>query len=505
MIRHSSLAFSVACGVLLFWAPLPFGSVGSGYRVLLWGLLVTVFLARLWMRDVGGSWLSVRTGVFCLLAIAALALMQSWSWPAGFARLVSPGHYRLAEVSRYSAQDSAEQSSQASTPVETLPAGQPRASADDSLREAGPASLGRVPLSFSRSSSRRAAMSWVMMAIALFSGALMASRRERRILLGALVCAAAFQVIYGGPRFFGAADLIWGQVVPAAEGRFRGTFVNPNHAAFFVGLVLPLVTAWLWLMSLRFRKGEFGPLGVLFVGLPAVVWLLLAGGIVLTQSRSGAVAMVVALVLQVVLFSKANRKMGVLTGGVVLAVLAGVYWWLLRSTGTGLGQRLWEVRVSGLAGETRGGVYQAVVSLWREFPLFGSGLGSFRSLFSARAPAEIRGQWWNAHSDWLELLVTGGVVSVILLLVVLTLVVRRSLQALSSVSRERRATGVAVVGSLMVAGLHSLVDFGLAMPANSLALAVIAGVGLAQSRSHRRVPAPGVDSGQVELPKFEGD
>ena len=44
---------------------------------------------------------------------------------------------------------------------------------------------------------------------------------------------------------------------------------------------------------------------------------------------------------------------------------------------------------------------------------------------------------------------------------------------------EERAAGIAAAGALVTVGLHSFVDFGLTMPANALALAVLLGAAAA--------------------------
>ncbi len=487
MIRHRFSAYPVALGLLLLWAPMPFGSVGATFRSILWAGVVVVFVAGLWSRGLARSWGGVRAPVLLVLAVAALALVQSLWWPIGLVSVLSSEHATMARVAHAggaAGPGGASNGVVSGDAVSEVAASEGGAS-DES---AGPRS---APLSFSSQSSQRSALGWSMAALALLAASMLESRRERQIVLGAMVCAAIVQAVYGGPRLFGGADLIWGREMPGADGRFRGTFVNPNHAAFWFGLAIPLVTAWTWLAGSRFRSDEYNSLGVLRAGLPWIVWALLAGGLALTQSRSGAAVMVATLAVQLILLFRTNLRTA------LLALVAGgsvIGWLVWRGMSTGLGVRLWEAQTSAAFGGARLPVYKAALGMWWEFPLLGAGLGSFRTLFSARAPADIRGQWWNAHSDWIELLATGGLVAFGLVATSLWLVIGVLLKRARSESRESKATAVAVLGALIAATLHSSVDFALAMPANVIALAVIVGVALAPRRVTYRSRRPGTAS-----------
>lgn len=312
-------------------------------------------------------------------------------------------------------------------------------------------------------------------------------------MLAALLAAGCFQVIYGGPRFRTGDPVIWGVTITDPTGRLHGTFVNPNHTAFFLALVVPIALAWFWLAFRYGQEGGSQGARILWISAPVLILLLLFGGVLLTQSRAGLGAVSVVLILLSGLMFKGRRRSTILIGASALGVLLTTV--VLRS-GEGVVRRLWELQIGADAGSSRFDVYRQVVELWGRFPILGSGLGTFRSAFSARSDASLRGQWWNAHSDWLELAATGGVVALLLVGFGLTRVAVVLWRRRGRYSRQDRAVNFAVLGALVAAALHSLVDFGLAMPANQFALALLVGIGMSPDRHGKRSRAAD-DPGEV--------
>jgi O-antigen ligase len=120
--------------------------------------------------------------------------------------------------------------------------------------------------------------------------------------------------------------------------------------------------------------------------------------------------------------------------------------------------------------------YRTALGLWAHFPVTGAGLGTFRDGFPLVQTATLQGTWWHPHCDFLEVLVTAGVVGAALLAVGLWAMVRRAARVLRAGSRsEDRAAGLAALGILVSVGIHEFLDFGLTMPANAATLAVLLG------------------------------
>ncbi len=450
MIRHFATLVAVALGVLLFCAPLPFGSVTR------WGaaavqtaafsaLALAAITAR--SRDVK----TVAAPVLALCAVAVLGLLQSFGWPRMLVSLVSSGHAELRSIGASGASGAS---------------GTGGASAAGSW----------VPLSLAPDVSAATALTWAAVAAVLVASTVAARRHSRRRwLAAAIVGAAVFQLAYGSGRWMSGSAEIWGTAVPGDPSRLRGTFVNPDHLAAYLEIALAITFAWGWW---GFRRAS-RPLTaierrVLLTVPPVVVWLALFLGLAFTGSRGGLAAAVVAVVAQGLLLARAARRRGPAAVG-VLAVLAGVGVVAAAGLQKGFG-RLAETSVYEVTWNSRRQMYAATWELWHRFPLLGAGLGAFRDAISLTQPDDLPGTWWHAHSDWLELLATMGIVGAAIFLAGLTALVIRLARGWASNRRsEDRAAVLAALGALVSLAIHESIDFGLTMPAIAITLAALLG------------------------------
>lgn len=459
-----SIAGVVLC-LLLLWAPLPAGSVRPVdqlvFRLVAFGLFAFVAAGR------AQSWSRSRVlPVAALAAVALLGAVQSCRWPAGVADVVSPEHVRLYRQAA------------------SLP-GDPALSAT-ARDPVSPA----VHLSLDAAASRSAALSWLA-AAALLAAAMAAGRslRCRRWILAALVLAATLQIGLGLLSLHGSVAGGLQAALLRPEGRLRGTFANPNHLSLLFEITMAAVVAWGLVALSGFRRL---PLRRRLVALmPPVLWLLLLGAVVLTGSRAGLVAALLGMVVQVVAlpFMGHYRKAGVAVALIVLVGLGG-----LTGLGSGLEIRRYST-VSMFESNLRSRMLlvPAALQLWRRFPVTGTGLGTFEDAFPSVATPELEPVLWNrAHNDPLELLVTGGVIGFGLGLIAAAALLSRIWRRLRhAASLEDRAAGLAALGVLAVAGVHEMVDFGLVIPANTLALLAVVGAAAA-AEAVRGTVTPGI-------------
>ena len=435
--RESTLGLALAG--LLFWAPLPAGSVTPSaelfYRLAALGLLALTLASRerTWSR-------SELAAPVALTAMAVLGLLQSLPWPVLLANLVSRqhvAHYRLAS---------------------------------GVVEEAVQPSW--LPLSLDAAVTRSSAVSWFV-AAALLSVILMIGRRarHRRWLLAALVGAALVQIGVGLVRLDREFPEGVGSVLLRPWGRLKGAYPNPNSLSFLLEMGLVAVAAWCWYAARRAAKTRrwWGVLP------PAGVWLVLLAAIVLTGSRAGLAAALLATVVQAAVLPLIgrDRKVAMILALLVVAGLAA-----LVAAGDQLDISRYET-ISLFEDNLRSRllVIGPCVELWQRFPLTGTGLGTFQDAFPLVAPAELARSLWNrAHNDPLELMVTGGCAGLAigaLALVALLLPIWRAMRP--GQRAEEKAAVLAALGALVAAAVHELMDFGLVMPANSLALLAIVG------------------------------
>jgi O-antigen ligase len=426
--------------------PLPFGSVTPRAAAAAQILAFVAFALAAFAQEAGASWRRVAPPAAALAGVALLGLVQLAPWPAGLLRLLSPEHSRLfAGAAELTGGDLA-----------------PR-------------------LTLAPAATLSAVFAWAAALACLLAGAALGRRRgHRRLLLAALVVAGLFQVFFGARGWFDRSRTLWGVELASNPARLRGTFVNPNHLAFYLGILLPLVFAWgVWAVG-RARREPQIERRILLVAPPCLAWITLLLGVAFSGSRGGLLATLAAVVLQGVLLPGTSRRrrvfarvagVAVAAGGLLVVAFVGLREGLGRLTATGTGD------VSALA---RLEEYGAVLALWQRFPLTGSGLGTFRDAFPLVQPAGLEGTYWHPHSDLLEVLATAGAVGAVLVAVGFVALVRRLARGLRLGERsEDRAAALAALGAVTSALIHAGVDFALTMPANAFTLAVIVGAAAA--------------------------
>jgi hypothetical protein len=340
-------------------------------------------------------------------------------------------------------------------------------------------------LSVAPAATRSAAMGWFAMTAAFVAAGFCARKyRHRKVLVGAFLGMASIQVLFGVQRMFARASTMWGVEVPGAVDRLRGTFINSDHLALYLEIALAVTFAWCYRAIRRAENEKVLERKVIDVSLPIICWLLLFVGLAFTGSRAGLVAAVVATLAQGVLLAGSLKAWRLAPAGLLAGILGlVVVAWIGLEQGLGrfLGTSSYEV-----AWAQRPQVYQATLDLWKKFPIFGTGLGTFEQSFPMVQPESVAGRvWGHAHNNWLEVLATGGVVGFLILLIgvfALLEALRRVL--LGSRSSASRAAGLGAMGAVVAVSLHEALDFGLAMPANAFTLAVLLGVAVGVSRPY---------------------
>jgi O-antigen ligase len=287
--------------------------------------------------------------------------------------------------------------------------------------------------------------------------------------------------------------------LPPAQGfgDAAGTFVNRDHFAALLAMMLPVIAG---LLAYDLRRGrhavhrrshvEANRLSQRVLLFASAVLILLC--LLLTFSRAGIGTALVGLALSSILLEpvRAGRHARWVVGalialGIALAALVAVAP-LLEKFEPG------QLRLSGA------GRLALSAATWRaavEFLPFGSGLSTFAVVFP-RFQGEVFGGYVDyAHNDYLQLFLEVGVAAPLVVALMLGAYALRMRDLLRrkdgrSFTLLQIAAGIGLVPSL----LHGIVDFSLHMPANAMWFAALAGVML-----HPGVPpaphavAPGRD------------
>jgi O-antigen ligase len=322
----------------------------------------------------------------------------------------------------------------------------------------------------------------------LSAASLLRTRRRRRLFAGIVFASAVVQILVAilleVPRHSGIAE----------EDRLHGFFANPNHFGGYLEIVLGLAFAGIWTqvlvggsrVSAAAEDAERFEKRLLPIAGRGVVWVIVAIGIGATQSRgaivSAGLATAVLLALGVTHTNVRHPRRAALIAGA--ALLVGVLF-IARTVGSEPLTRFLKLDPRDFGSNTRVLLWKTSLRAWSLFPWLGSGLGTFREAFRRVQPRELTGLVEQAHSDPLQLLVTGGVIGEllgILLLASLFVLLIRAWRRQQH--REESALVLGGFGALLSLSLHGLVEFNMSIPAIPALLSCVLGAAWAAGRNH---------------------
>ena len=296
------------------------------------------------------------------------------------------------------------------------------------------------------------------------------------IVLAYSFCIAMYAII----QYFASPGQIYWRIVPHSESWIFGPYVNHNHYAGLMEMLIPVSAGYV----LSRRRHQLTPLLVFAVLVPV-------SSVFLSGSRGGVLAlllestMFVGLLLLVAPKDLQKPK----TAGVTLALAIAFVGFLWMQPG-GLVQRLETVLEPGHSSDVsfrdREQVGLDSLRMFRQHLWFGTGLGSFEYAYPQYQTVPGDAVWKHAHDDFVEMLAETGVAGGTLGLVAVVLWCCLAFQRLSD--RLRHGIGWIQAGAAIgCCGLllHSLVDFNLHIPANALWFAACAGLAMPTRNSFR--------------------
>jgi putative inorganic carbon (HCO3(-)) transporter len=314
------------------------------------------------------------------------------------------------------------------------------------------------------------------------------SRRGKRQLVYGLLTLGTIVAVYGLVQHLtGWRPLFPGGDLFPLQGA-TGTYVNRNHFAGFLEMIIPfslalVLTGFSQLrhtQSLHGREPSEGAAKVVF-------WLFLAvlffAALVFSRSRMGLISSLISVLIVMVVFATLTRRrrsetvvaaLVFLAAGVLMAVWIGPDPVLARF-------ELLETQAAGVGG--RWGIWQDALQLIRQHPWLGTGLGTFPVAYPAVQTVHLNGFVNHAHNDYLEVASEIGILGAVILfgaiLYTFVAVIRRVGRHHDAVSQ---ATGIGAIGAMAAILCHSLTDFNLYIPANALLFSVVLGLGYRASQ-----------------------
>jgi O-antigen ligase len=280
----------------------------------------------------------------------------------------------------------------------------------------------------------------------------------RNRLLGLVVGLSAVLSLYGLLQYFTKLGHSWWD----RSEFLSATYVNHNHFAGFLELVIPVAIGTLASHKLeRFYRR---------LGLGVIVAILMFA-FVLTQSRAGWASLGVSLLIMNAVLVKKNKgdKKNLFVFIMILIVIFG-FSYIHREV---LSKRIGTM--TALMGQEKEASFASRLEMWkasikmvRNKPFVGVGLGAFDAGFYQYRPQGFDTRAGYAHNDYLQMAAEMGILSPLLMIGFLFVLLKKGLKK----DVDLGILGCAI-GVLSLA-LHGFVDFNFHIPANMLLLTVYA-------------------------------
>ena len=281
-----------------------------------------------------------------------------------------------------------------------------------------------------------------------------------------------------------APDLIYGIWSPGSPSQPYGPFVNRNHMGTWLVMALPLATGYIFArFDDRARRGSFAAAID-----TRMVWLMGSAGmmfvaIIISLSRSAAI--------------------GTLSSGMFVAAFAGTRrsrgWWGMLATAAvfvlilvaiprsvDLGLRFEDsnpARTS--AAWARAQIWRETLTIVGDFPLTGTGAGSFPTAMLVYQRSDRRLFFNQAHNHYLQFAAEGGLLLIVPLTCAAVLFARAAARRLrqdrTPMVWVRTGAAAGIIGVLV----QSIWETGLRLPANGLLFATLCAIAVHDDHSRR--------------------
>ena len=342
------------------------------------------------------------------------------------------------------------------------------------------------------------------------------TKKRVRTFVFLLFAAACFQSFYGLAEFFGGTQRIFRFQREAYMDSATGTFINRNHFAGFLEMIFPVSVGYLLARASFFdmkRGGSFKERILWFsqerlqkAAVFGIIPILIGVGIFFSRSRTGIFLFFASIFLMVVALSGAGGRRpegaegpggargargagaGKRSAKVMRTVLLVVVFAVIL---IGIRPVIERFSFAALAHEVRPVYFKNTVEIIKDFPIVGTGLGTYFYAYPMYEKKYSGEMLEHAHNDYLELLAEGGIVAGGLMIVV---AFGALIWLFARWTRRNdhlvRGVGLGCLVGIASILIHSLTDFNLHITANAVLFVTLYAlamrvVGLNSSRDSR--------------------
>jgi len=313
--------------------------------------------------------------------------------------------------------------------------------------------------------------------------------RTMKRLMVVVMMAGVLESLYGIFEFFSGHRHILHLEAETLVSSVTGTFINRNYLAGYLLMVIPVSIGFLfsrevvqenrygsWRERLSSLDGK-----TLLIGFSVIVMIL---GLIFTASRMGILSVLLSFTLISFLFRNPEKGRRFSKTTVLIFGLA-----LLWAAWIGLDAVISRFFSVSEGFEGRWMFWVNTFQIFKDFPIFGSGLGSFIQVFPMYRSFHILGLATHAENDFLQLLSEVGLIGIGLLLLVFVFLFFRAFLAIRSFHSSNSEKYIAIGGLVGILALmfHSLVERNIQVPANAFLYTVLWAIVLKVSLNRKMV------------------
>lgn len=285
-------------------------------------------------------------------------------------------------------------------------------------------------------------------------------------LLAVTVCVYGFAVaLFAIVQGMSSNGKLYWLRAPSRGGWIYGPYVNHNHYAGLMELILPVP------MVIALSHFVRGPKKTMAMTAAAVM----LASVFLSGSRGGMIAVVVQVAFLFVAVARHENRKGRKTRAsswvayaAALIATVGLVAWL---GGTQLAERLESIHAetrSELSGGTRLAIDRDALRMFARRPVLGWGLGTFPTVYPQFQSFYSEFLVNAAHNDYLQFLTETGAVGMVIVIWFLAVTYRQASRKLANwPSDTNGAAALAAIAGVTGILVHSFVDFNLQVPANA--------------------------------------
>jgi O-antigen ligase len=266
-----------------------------------------------------------------------------------------------------------------------------------------------------------------------------------------------------------------------------GTFINRNYFAGYLLLVIPLTLGFFFSRETLEKTGMTGwrerlsslDGRTLLLGFGTILMVL---GLLFSSSRMGIVSLLLSFSLISLILRGTRKGRGFSRKSFLILGLA-----LLWAAWIGVDAVINRFFSTAEDFKTRWMIWMNAFHILKDFPVFGSGLGTFAQIFPMYRSFHIQGLVTHAENDFLQLAAETGVAGTGILLLLFLYLFYKSASGIRTlpVSDPRRYIGIGGLVGVLALMFHSVVERNLQVPSNAFLFTIIMAVVVTISRNKR--------------------